>query len=293
MRRRPFHVLIATDASPQARAAMAASLAFPWPDGTRAQGVMVTGVPALSRWRRNARPALLAWLRREAVRVRRRLKRRWADADVVVVDPPVVAAIVERARKWRAQVIVLGSRGRGSLQSALLGSVSRDVMHAADCSVLVVKGTVRAPRHLLIGLDGSPGSRRAVGFVSNLPPPTRGRVTLLAVVELTPSTSIRRLPSSVRTVLAAELAALDRGRLANAKREASVAARRLMRAGWAVEIVVRRGIPLPELLKAASSTRADVVVVGARGAGGLKRLLLGSVAEGAFAHTSVPVLVVK
>src|SRR5688500_2960271 len=48
MRKRPFRVLVATDASPQAKAALAAVLAFPWPDGTQAQGVGrksgVTGV---------------------------------------------------------------------------------------------------------------------------------------------------------------------------------------------------------------------------------------------------------
>jgi nucleotide-binding universal stress UspA family protein len=118
-------------------------------------------------------------------------------------------------------------------------------------------------------------------------------VTLLAVVEPTPSTAVQRLPGSVRAALAAELAALDRDRLAKAKREVSMAARRLMRAGWTVETVVRRGIPLPELLKTASSKRADLIVVGARGTGGLKRLLLGSVAEGTFVHTPVPVLIVK
>jgi nucleotide-binding universal stress UspA family protein len=293
MRKRPFHVLVATDASPQARAAVAASLAFPWPDGTRAQGVMVTDVPGFNRWRRSARMTLLAWLRREAVRVRRRLRRRWADAEVMVVDPPVVNSIVERARNWRAQVIVLGSRGRGTVQSALMGSVSRDVMHEADCSVLVVKGKVRPPRRVLIGLDGSVRSRRAVGFVSSVPPPAGGRVTLLAVVEPMRSTSIRRMPASVRAVLAAELATLDRDRLAKANREVSTAARRLMRSGWAVEKVVRRGIPLSELLRTASTRRADLIIVGARGAAGLKRLLLGSVAEGTFAHASVPVLIAK
>jgi len=127
---------------------MAASLTFPWPDGTRAQGVMVTGVPGLNRWRRSARTALLAWLRRDAVRARRTLRRRWADAEVKVADPPVVNAIVEQARKWRAQAIVLGSRGRGTVQSALMGSVSRDVMHEADCSVLVVKERVNRTRSL-------------------------------------------------------------------------------------------------------------------------------------------------
>lgn len=293
MRKRSFHVLVATDASPQARAALAATVAFPWPDGARAQGVMATGVPGLIRWRRPARTALVSWMRREAVRVRRTLRRRWADAQVVVVDPPAVKAIVERARTWRAQAIVLGSRGRGALHRALLGSVSRGVIQRAPCAVLVVKGEVRAPRRFLIGLDGSVRSRHAVGFVSGLQPPAGGCVTLLVVVEPTHSTSIGTLPTSIRAVVAAELAALNRGRLGMARREVSTAARRLIRAGWTVEKEVRRGIPLPQLLRTASTRRADIIVVGARGVGGLGRMLLGSVAEGTLAHAPVSVLIVK
>lgn len=190
MPKRSFHVLVATDASPQARAALATTLAFPWPDGTQLRGVMVSGVPSSKRWRRRARAALMPWLRQEADRVQRTLKRRWPAAEVLVVDPPVVKAIVEQARKWRAQVIVLGSRGRGMLQRTLLGSVSRDVMHEADCAVLVFKGKVRAPERILIGLDGSVLSKRAVRFVGSVPPPAGGRVTLLAVVEPARSTSI-------------------------------------------------------------------------------------------------------
>jgi nucleotide-binding universal stress UspA family protein len=254
---------------------------------------MVADVPKLRRWRRRARTALTFWLRREAVRVRRTLRRRWTDAEVVVVDAPVVKAIVERARRWRAQVIVLGSRGRGALRSALLGSVSREVVQQAHCPVLVARGKVRAPRRLLIGLDGSVRSRRAVGFVSRLQPSANGRVTLLAVVEPSRSPSIGRLPASIRAVLATELAALNRERLRLARREVSAAARRLTRAGWTVEKVVRRGLPLSELLKIASTNRADIIVVGARGAGGLTRALLGSVAEGTLAHAPVSVLIVK
>jgi len=293
MARRSFNVLVATDASRPARAGVAATLAFPWPDGTRARGVMVSAVAGLDRWRRRARAAYVPWLRHEATRVRRRLRRRWPDAEVVVVNPPVVKAIVEQSRTWRADVIVLGSRGRGTFQRALLGSVSRDVVHEAECAVLVVKGRTRAPQRLLIGLDGSVRSTRAVAFVSRLPPPPRGRVMLLAVVEPTSSTSIARLPRSVRSVLTAEIAALDRERMMQARRELAAAARRLTRAGWTVDRIVRRGIPLSELLKTASSRRADVTIVGARGATGLKRLLLGSVAEGTLAHSSGSVLVVK
>jgi nucleotide-binding universal stress UspA family protein len=255
--------------------------------------MMVADVPRLRRWRRRARTALASWLRREAVRVRRTLRQRWADAEVVVVDAPVVQAIVERARRWRAQVIVLGSRGRGTLRSTLLGSVSREVVQQAHCPVLVARGKLRVPRRLLIGLDGSVRSRRAVGFVSRLQPSADGRVTLLAVVEPSRSPSIGRLPASIRAVLATELAALNRERLRLARREVSAAARRLTRAGWTVEKVVRRGLPLSELLKIASTNRADVIVVGARGAAGLTRALLGSVAEGTLAHAPVSVLIVK
>ena len=73
MAKRSFNVLVASDASPQARAGVAATLAFPWPDGTRAQGVMVSGVAGLNRWRRGARAAYVPWLRQEAARLGVRL----------------------------------------------------------------------------------------------------------------------------------------------------------------------------------------------------------------------------
>jgi nucleotide-binding universal stress UspA family protein len=60
-----------------------------------------------------------------------------------------------------------------------------------------------------------------------------------------------------------------------------------------VRRIVRTGVPLPELLRAVAETRANVVVVGARGVGGIERVLLGSVAEGALSRSPVSVLIVK
>lgn len=71
------------------------------------------------------------------------------------------------------------------------------------------------------------------------------------------------------------------------------AARRLARAGWAVKTELRRGVPLTEVLRAVSASRADVVVLGARGVCGVERWLLGSVAEGTLARAPVSVLLVK
>jgi nucleotide-binding universal stress UspA family protein len=52
------------------------------------------------------------------------------------------AEILENASVWRADLIVMGSRGAGSLEDAVLGSTVNRVLGDAECSVLVVKKTL-------------------------------------------------------------------------------------------------------------------------------------------------------
>ncbi len=47
--------------------------------------------------------------------------------------------IVEVAKKWPADLIVMGSHGRGKAQSLFVGSVAQEVLHRAPCPVLVVR----------------------------------------------------------------------------------------------------------------------------------------------------------
>ena len=58
-----------------------------------------------------------------------------AESEVLAGDP--AERIVELARLRDADLIVVGSRGLGTVAGALLGSVSRDVLHQADRPVLV------------------------------------------------------------------------------------------------------------------------------------------------------------
>ncbi len=59
-------------------------------------------------------------------------------ASRVVSEGPAASAILEEARRWEADPIVVGTRGQGLLKRLLLGSTARSVLHHADASVLIV-----------------------------------------------------------------------------------------------------------------------------------------------------------
>ncbi len=73
-----------------------------------------------------------------------------AAERVVTCNPKLLVGLPEDellalAREVDAGLVVVGSRGRGSVKEALLGSVSRGVLNRADRPVLIVKGTSAVP----------------------------------------------------------------------------------------------------------------------------------------------------
>ena len=82
-------------------------------------------------------------------------------------------------------------------------------------------------------------------------------------------------------------------RTARAEKDLARAGATLARPGWRVRTVVTAGAPLRDLLDTVDSADAELLVVGTRGASGVRYLLLGSVAEGALNRCPVPVLVVR
>jgi nucleotide-binding universal stress UspA family protein len=292
MTRDAFRLLVATDGSPHARAALATAVRFPWPEGTRASAVTVRPVPTGAR-----RSILLAALDRTAdaaaARARRALALRWPDADVAVVSSTPVSGILREARRIRADVIVLGWRGVGGLRAVLMGSVSRGVTRRATASVLVVKGRRRDIRRIVVGLDGSANARRALAFVRALPAPRGGHVTLCTAVDRMRAPAQGLAPRGVRASVAAEVARINAQREAEARTALEHAASALRRAGWRVKTVLRAGPPLRELLRTIDAAHADLLVVGARGTSGVQHLFLGSVADGALNRCPAPVLVVR
>lgn len=75
-------------------------------------------------------------------------------------------------------------------------------------------------------------------------------------------------PADARDAVAAEVARINKERFARARAELERATETLAAAGWKVKSVVTDGAPLRDLLRVVSMTRADLLIVGARGVSG-------------------------
>lgn len=282
-------ILIATDGSLVAQAAVATAVKFPWPRSALARAVVAYPEPMPPA---ASASSVLARLAAEAAT--RALNRRWHEPDVVIVDKPPIDAILGEEKRFRATAIVLGWRGHGTFRRLLAGSVSRSIAARAACPVLIVREAPRAIRRLLVGFDGSPNATRALDFICTLAPSRASRVVVMQAIQpmLVPA-SVGLLPASIRRQLQHEVRAINRERREKAAATVSGAVTRLENSGWPATGALRVGAPLATLLRAAEDHRADVVVLGARAVNGVERLLLGSVANGALNRSKVPVLLVR
>lgn len=290
-----MRVLIASDGSASARAALAAALRFPWPPGSRARGVVALGKVGWT-GASEFRAEMVRALHAHAEELRTALKAHWPRAEVVELHQGPADGILAEAARFRADAIVLGWRGHGSFARLLAGSVSRAVAERAKCSVLVVRAdaAIASPlaHRFAVGFDGSRNSRKALRFLARLAPPPRNRLLLLEVVEPLLEPPLSRATRELRSRVRAMLAVATARRVRKARRRVSAAAERLRARGWRVGVAVSIGEPLSDLLESAGASAAEALVVGARGAT-RRHLLLGSVSAAALDRSALPLLIAR
>jgi nucleotide-binding universal stress UspA family protein len=191
--------------------------------------------------------------------------------------------ILDVADRFHPDLLVVGNRGLGPLTSALLGSVSEELVDHAPCPVLVARGTDL--RRVVLAEDGSADAQAASALLIRWP---IFRASEIQVV------SVSGVP--VQPEGAAEPAAIAGQRvaqevLATTVQLAGATAERLSRAGLHADTSIRQGDPAAEILAAAGDWSADLIVIGTRGQTGLTRLLHGSVARKVLEHAHCSVLV--
>ena len=140
-----FHnILVAVDGSPHADRAL--SEAIDIARGSRARLTIITAVgeprTGMTDGARGGRGAALGpALLREADRLLRAAADRVPDdisVTTILTEDPIRSAIMDRIREGHHDLVVMGSRGRGTVRSAVLGSVSHHVLHHSPVPVLIV-----------------------------------------------------------------------------------------------------------------------------------------------------------
>jgi nucleotide-binding universal stress UspA family protein len=200
--------------------------------------------------------------------------------------------ILRIAEEIGADLVVVGSRGLGPLKRALMGSVSESVVRHAHCSVLVVCGQGRdgdyLPGRVLLTLDGSKGAGEAERSAVEISAATGSVLDIVRVLE-----AERYRPYPGPEYWEGWEADLERSKCqVGAFLDERV--RNLRDEGVEVgDAHLALGDPDKEIVKFAEDADADLIVLGSRGLGRLRRALLGSVSGSVVRHAHCPVLVVR
>jgi len=185
-----------------------------------------------------------------------------------------------------AIMVVVGSRGRGGLRSAVLGSTSQQIAHHAQCPVVVVRDITSTPANqVVVGVDGSPASLAALreAFAQ-----AKLRGASLLMVHAWSTSFAGTLVNSGQDFDRVRASEVDEGW---ALLNQSLA--ELQATDQSVEIIERLEQASPAAAIIEASKEAVLTVVGSRGRGGFAGLVLGSVSGSVLAHADSAVMVIR
>jgi nucleotide-binding universal stress UspA family protein len=218
-----------------------------------------------------------------------------ASAEVVAPQVEISTELVTGGaaeqligRSASAELVVLGSRGLGGFTGLLVGSIAVAVSTHALCPVAVVReAQPQAGRAedapIVVGVDGSAASDAALEFAFETAalrgaPVLAVRTWLDAMVDATRLTVL--IAASVEAIEADERRLLAEQVAACAKNYPDVPVRRMLSRDGSARVLVEQ------------SATAQLVVVGTRGRGGFRGLLLGSTSQSLIYHAECPVAII-
>ena len=219
-----------------------------------------------------------------------------AASEARELGAPRVSTTLVQGPTWQAlcdlavddaaiELIVMGTRGRTGFRRFLLGSVAEQVIRHAPCSVMAVRGReVALPfRHVLVPIDFSESARQAVTQAARLATVGGAGIRLFHALDM---------PTMYPTEGMSPPYGADLERAATVELDEWAAE---LRAATAVPVTTRVevGRPAVTVLTELEREPFDLVVLGSHGRTGLRRALMGSVAEQIVRHAPCPVLVAR
>ncbi len=180
---------------------------------------------------------------------------------VPVGDP--VSEILRISKEYRADLIVMGSRGRGIIKAILLGSTAEGVVRRSEIPVMVFKreGKKFFDR-ILYAHDLSENAQKIMKYVKFIADRVGSEILLVHVIE--------------------------RGEVFK-EDEFEYIKRELE--GFKVKTIIGYGTPHKEILKISKEENATSIFIGSTGVG--SKSLLGSTADMVIRHSDIPVFISK
>ena len=286
-------ILLAMDTSPASKAALDEIAARQWPAGSSFKVLSVVEPSHL--WTTSEVPQEAARRAEEVVQSgAEQLCSKGHEAAGTVLSGDPKAVILDQARSWGADFIVVGSHGGSAITRLILGNVAANILRYAPCSVEIVRSRVNLGRtRVLLATDGSASSERAARSIVERPWPAGTAFRVLSAVELIlPATRALLEPPFVDSTFieSARGAAMKRSQDAIARAMEMLAA---IRGDLSESISVLLDTPRAIILEEANHWGADLIVLGSHGHSGIERFLLGSVSEGVALHATCSVEIIR
>jgi nucleotide-binding universal stress UspA family protein len=295
-------ILVPVDASAYSEAALPLALAFADKTGAEIRLAMVNEPADLSPgfWAEAFLANHAAYLESVENAVRQRLA---VDRGVssALLEGSVASSILGEAEAADADLIVMGTHGRGGVARMWLGSIADAVVRQSHVPVALVRAeegedgkaeaSIDAPvdiDHILVPLDGSPFGEAAIEPGLELASAFSARLTFLCTIAA-PVIGSSYLPDA---------AELNRSYVERAEEDARVYLSGLREqhsaSGVPVEAEVVTGVrPAPGILGYVAGKGVDLVVMASHARHGLPRMVMGSVADKVIRGSGTPVLVIR
>jgi nucleotide-binding universal stress UspA family protein len=189
--------------------------------------------------------------------------------------------IVDLADAENCDLIIMGRRGLRPVERMLVGRVTARVIGHSQRDILVVPSGAKVGwKTLVVATDGSRCSAAATEKAIEFAKSYGGVIKALSVVDVPPEL-YAEAPQAVE-----DLIKRAKGFVAGIRNRANAA-------GVEAETFTGEGDADQSINILARDQKADMIVIGSHGRTGLRRLLMGSVAEKVIGYAACPVLVVK
>lgn len=293
-------ILVGCDLSVEAEVAVAHAVDRARHEGAEVVLVLADVVPeapvGLARGSRLAMTAYQELLARRLAADRRglaELRQRWighgAEISELVVDGFPDERLPALAAETGADLIVVGTHGRTGFKRFMIGSVAERTARLAPCSVMIARGAAPAGgyRRIVLGTDFSAGSKLALRQAEAAAAPG-ARIDIVHCwtmawgidpIDAMATASVAKIYGDVFDGLRAE-------------GDAWVADARA-RADLTVELRILERPAVTGVAELAADVGADLIVVGSHGRRGLRRFVLGSVAEATARHAQCSTLIAR